>query len=230
MSDAAAVDWERQQKLKKTIPNKQARMNELQTESTTYQLYDERETDSGQPSEHSNPVRASVKSQKIKAEKSQIESELMDAVKQLREEVAELKRNVWRSSRPSNQFQSRTRRGCRGCQEKGGAEQCNHCFKCGLSGHLPKGCRAQGNSSGKSDSVNVAGQTVEWAPHCHSRTAERVARHPDYSQRKHSPVRREITSRKVCSRWESGRICLCEPHLPSTPVTAATSHRKKMHG
>ena len=163
MNDAAAVDWETQQKFKKSIPNKPARINELQTETTTYQLYSDRETDFGQPSEHSTSVKASVKSQKIQAAKSPAENELMDAVKQLREEVAELRKNVKDSARPSHQFQSRGKRACRGCQDRGEEEQCDHCFKCGLSGHFSRGCRGQSNTRGNTDSANIKGQTVEYS-------------------------------------------------------------------
>ena len=55
INDAAAVDWEGQQKLKKTITTKPARINELRTETTAYQLHDYREAEFGPPSEHSTP-------------------------------------------------------------------------------------------------------------------------------------------------------------------------------
>lgn len=156
MNDAAAVDMERQQKLKKSLPVKPARVNELQTETSIDQL----PADTNQLPGQSTLAKGNVKSQKLTAVKSQMETELMDAVKQLREEVAELRKNVQQSPRPPNQFQSRTRRACRGCQERGDEEQCDHCFKCGLTGHLSRGCRAQRNSKGKSGTVDVAGQGI----------------------------------------------------------------------
>lgn len=156
MNDAAAVDFERQQKLKRSIPVKPARVSELQTETSTEQL----QADTNQLPGQSASAKSSVKSQKVTAVKSQMESELMNAVKQLREEVAELRKNVQQPPRPPNQFQPRTRRACRGCQERGEEEQCDHCFKCGLTGHLSRGCRAPRNGKGNSGSVDVSGQSV----------------------------------------------------------------------
>ncbi|KAK0153418.1 hypothetical protein N1851_004927 [Merluccius polli] len=160
MNDAAAVDLETQQKLKRSNPVKPARVNELQTETSTDQMQADRNQAPGQ----STPVKANVKGQKVTAVKNQIETELMDAIKQLRDEVAELKKNVHQSPRPPRQFQPRTRRACRGCQERGDEEQCDHCFKCGLTGHLSRGCRAQGNPKGKSSTVDVSGQSIRGTP------------------------------------------------------------------
>ncbi|KAK0144802.1 hypothetical protein N1851_016626 [Merluccius polli] len=160
MNDAAAVDLETQQKLKRSNPVKPARVNELQTETSIDQMQADRNQAPGQ----STPVKANVKGQKVTAVKNQIESELMDAIKQLRDEVAELKKTVHQSPRPPRQFQPRTRRACRGCQERGDEEQCDHCFKCGLTGHLSRGCRAQGNPKGKSSTVDVSGQSIRGTP------------------------------------------------------------------
>ncbi|KAM9735208.1 uncharacterized protein ACNS7B_014526 [Menidia menidia] len=153
MNDAAAVDWERQQKMKRCVPVKPARVSELHTETSTDQLQADMNQLPGQSAV------AKVKSQKVTAVKSQMETELMDAVKQLREEVAELRKNV-QQPRPPNQFQPRTRRACRRCQERGNEEQCDHCFKCGLTGHLSRGCRAPRNGKGNSGTVDVAGQSI----------------------------------------------------------------------
>lgn len=90
MNDAAGVDLERQQKLKRSIPVKPGRINERQTEISI----DQSQTDTNQLPGLSASAKANVKSQKITAVKSQMETELMDAVKQLREEVAELRKNV----------------------------------------------------------------------------------------------------------------------------------------
>ncbi|XP_063049996.1 uncharacterized protein LOC134444699, partial [Engraulis encrasicolus] len=158
MNDAAAVDLEREQKMKRSLAVRPARVNELQAEPALDQLQADR---------------ANVKSQKVTTAKSNIEMELMDAVKQLREEVAELRKNVHQSPRPPNQFQHhqqsprspnqfrpRTRRACRGCQERGNEEQCDHCFKCGQAGHLARDCRGQRSYSGNGDTVNLSGQSV----------------------------------------------------------------------
>ena len=59
----------------------------------------------------------------------------------------------------------RTKRACRGCQDNGEEEQCDHCFKCGLSGYLSTGCTTQRNTRGNTDTVNVKGQTVEYTSH-----------------------------------------------------------------
>lgn len=43
------------------------------------------------------------------------------------------------------------KRGCRGCQEHGRDDQCDHCFKCG---HLSRGCR--GPPAGKKEKGHSA--------------------------------------------------------------------------
>lgn len=156
MIDAAAVDQERQQKMKKSLPAKPARISELHTETYADHLQAGPHVLPGQGAS----VKAKVKGQKETAVKSQIENELMDAVKKLREEVAELRKNVQQSPQPPNQFQPRIREACKGCQERGKKEQCNHCFKCGLSGHLSRGCIGQRDIKGKNDTVDISGQSI----------------------------------------------------------------------
>jgi len=51
-------------------------------------------------------------------------------------------------------------RGCKECKEQGAGDQCEHCFKCGQSGHFSRGCRGQKRLIGKSDGTNVAIQTL----------------------------------------------------------------------
>lgn len=81
MIDAAAVDQERQQKMKKSLPAKPARISELHTETYADHLQAGPHVFPGQ----GTSVKAKVVGQKETAVKSQIKNELMDAVKKLRE-------------------------------------------------------------------------------------------------------------------------------------------------
>lgn len=81
-------------------------------------------------------------------------------VTELKAEVAEVKQMVLASlnnklqptKRPTYNAGPRRRRGCRTCQNNGEGDNCTHCFKCGQSGHISRGCRAprllQGNDAG----------------------------------------------------------------------------------
>ncbi|CAI5638261.1 unnamed protein product [Oreochromis niloticus] len=88
--------------------------------------------------------------------------EMHDLVKELRNEVAEVRQMVLASlnagkSQTTKRMSeaaadTRRKKGCRTCQSNGDGDNCTHCFKCGQPGHISRGCRAplqlQGNARG----------------------------------------------------------------------------------
>ena len=159
MNDAASVDWERQTKLKKNTTSKVTKVSELQTEVQVHQQsHGAAKAVVGVHEQSSEVVKP--KSRKASAADSQRDTELYEAVKQLREEVAEMRKSMNKPQGPTRQSRWNRERGCKLCQENGTGDQCGHCFKCGQSGHFSNGCRAQRKSAGTSGQVDVAGHHV----------------------------------------------------------------------
>lgn len=148
ISEAANLEQERQQKLRKTVINKPPKVSEVQAEvyppDTSVEVVD--------PVPHCEARGKSKKSQGPKTE--------IDPIEVLKAEVLELKKLMLQTveatqARPAEKTftPSRSRpRGCRACQEAQIGDFCRHCFKCGQEGHLSRGCRRtreqQGNETG----------------------------------------------------------------------------------
>lgn len=77
----------------------------------------------------------------------------------LREEMAEIRKSLGNPKGPAHQTKTSAKRGCGVCKEQGLGDQCGHCFKCGQSGHLSRGCRGQ-RLVERSDSMGVTMQTA----------------------------------------------------------------------
>lgn len=154
MNEAASVELERQSKQRKYTSSKAPKVTELQTEMQF-----------SQPSQGAAEARVGIqeqsaevvkpKSRKTPAVANSRDSELYETVRQLREEMAEIRKSI-----TNRQVRTSIRRGCKVCQEQGTGDQCEHCFKCGQSGHLSRGCRGQTRLAGKSDGKKVTIQTV----------------------------------------------------------------------
>lgn len=140
MNEAASVESERQNKQKKYTSNKAPKINELQTEVQTREerqgtakarvSVQEQSTDVVKPKNRKTPPVVSTK-----------DPELYEAVRLLREEMAEIRKSITNTQGTLRQAKRSIRRECKTCQELGTGDQCEHCFKCGQSGHLSRGKR-----------------------------------------------------------------------------------------
>lgn len=148
ISEAANLEQERQQKLRKTVSSKPPRVNEVQAE-----VYPPDATAAG--------VDTATKCEtERKSKRSQGHSVETDQIEALKAEVLEMKKLMLQTveatkSRPVERTYTPNRsrpRGCRACQEAQMGDSCRHCFKCGQEGHLSRGCRRirepQGNETG----------------------------------------------------------------------------------
>lgn len=152
ISEAANLEQERQQKLRKIVViNKPPKVSEVQA-----QVY---------PPDASAAVVDTVTHREAggKSKKSQGPKTEIDPIEALKAEVLEIKKLMLQTveatqadrQQPTEKTftPSRSRpRGCRACQEAQIGDSCRHCFKCGQEGHLSRGCRQtreqQGNETG----------------------------------------------------------------------------------
>lgn len=148
ISEAANLEQERQQKLRKTVINKPPRVSEMQAEVYSPDA-------SAAAVDTVTHREAGGKSRKSQGPKTET-----DPIEALKAEVLEIKKLLLQTveatqARPTEKTftPSRSRpRGCRACQEAQIGDSCRHCFKCGQEGHLSRGCRRtreqQGNETG----------------------------------------------------------------------------------
>lgn len=162
INEAANLEQERQQKLKKTVMSKPPRLSEIHTEVSPHapQLPFRRETEP--PDDRGDPTNTAEF--RAKSKKGQGRSTEQDSTSHLiegfRAELLEIKKLVLETAEANKKTQTdrtsaytRNRpRGCGNCQEAQIGESCRHCFKCGHEGHLSRGCRQgreqQGNERG----------------------------------------------------------------------------------
>lgn len=159
LNEAASLEWERQQKFKNN--SREAKVKELKTE-----VHPDQEVTvgavGGRDQSSSTPNRDKmVKSQPTATRK---ESELHDIIKQLKEEITEIKGAMKESNRWSSQRRPSRKQGCRDCQDKNKGEECDHCFKCGQSGHHSRGCRSRKKPTDRSEQVDMSANTVTPVP------------------------------------------------------------------
>jgi len=148
ISEAANLEQERQQKLRKIVTNKLPKVSEVQAEvyppNTSATVVD--------TVTHCEAGGQSKRSQGPKPE--------IDPIEMLKAEVREIKKLMLQTveatqGRTTEKTFTPSRgrpRGCRACQEAQIGDSCRHCFRCGQEGHLSRGCRRtreqQGNETG----------------------------------------------------------------------------------
>ena len=77
---------------------------------------------------------------------TEVEQALMKELRELKAEVAAVKERVCvppQAQNPPIQQFMRQALQCRTCQQSGNGWRCNHCFRCGASGHYVRECTAQ---------------------------------------------------------------------------------------
>ncbi|XP_078798076.1 uncharacterized protein LOC111946953 isoform X1 [Oryzias latipes] len=151
---AASLEWERKQKFKKHV--REPRVKEVRVEAQAGP-----ETAVASVSSRPCPTMTKGKTPEM-PNATRTESELLDMVTQLKGEMEEIKKAIRESPRAPFHFRTNRKRGCKSCQAANNGEQCDHCFKCGRSGHLSRDCRS-GKTQGKGP-VNMAASTVITRP------------------------------------------------------------------
>lgn len=140
MNEAASVDLERQNKLKKSTSSKITRVHEMQTEVGIHQQSHDRAEAWPEVQDHAAAAK-NTKGRKGATPASQKDTELYEVVKQLKQEVEEMRKSMHSTPMAPRTPRWNTRRGCKACQDNGVGDHCEHCFKCGQSGHVSRGCR-----------------------------------------------------------------------------------------
>ena len=159
INEAAILEWERQQKLKKNC--KEPRVREIHAET---QSVPEATVGAVGGQERASSTFTKGKVNRTPPAMTHTESELLVVIKQLRGEVEEIKKVMSESPRSFAQQRTSRKRGCRNCQENNKGDNCDHCFKCGLSGHLSRGCRSGRRPTDKQGQVDMSSSTVTAAP------------------------------------------------------------------
>uniref|UniRef100_A0A3B3IJJ6 Gypsy retrotransposon integrase-like protein 1 n=2 Tax=Oryzias latipes TaxID=8090 RepID=A0A3B3IJJ6_ORYLA len=156
MNEAASVETERQSKQRKSISSRSPKVSEIQSENLNSQQSQGVTDARVKVQEQTTEVVKPKNRRPAAAVTSAGESELVETVRLLREEISEIKRSL-SNPQPVQRVRRGVRRGCRVCREQGKADQCEHCFKCGHSGHFSRGCRAEAE---KTDRMKVNVQTA----------------------------------------------------------------------
>ncbi|GLD68381.1 uncharacterized protein AKAME5_001969400 [Lates japonicus] len=155
-NEAASLEWERQQKFKKSSREPKVREIKVETQPAQGAVIG---AVGGQEQPFSTPTKGkAAKTQPVVTRK---DTELLDIINQLKGEIAEIKGTIQESHRPPPSQRLSRRRGCRECQDSNRGEQCDHCFKCGQSGHLSRGCR---RPTDRMEQFNMSASSVASLP------------------------------------------------------------------
>ena len=94
-----------------------------------------------------------------------VEEGLMKELRELKAEVAAVKERVrapLRAQTPLTQQPMRQPPLCRTCQQSGNGWPCNHCFRCGASGHYVRECNAQFSRRSPAESQGNGQRSRPW--------------------------------------------------------------------
>ncbi|XP_070401872.1 uncharacterized protein [Nothobranchius furzeri] len=154
-NEAASMEWERQQKFRRS--SKDLKVREVRAETHPVP-----KTTVGAIWEQEQPSSTGMKTKAMKTQSSasHTETELLQVIRELKGEIQDIRKLVNDTcvSRPSR------KRGCKNCQDNNRGEMCDHCFKCGQSGHLSRGCRLVKKTSEKTDEVGMSVSRVTSMP------------------------------------------------------------------
>ncbi|XP_067279737.1 uncharacterized protein [Pseudorasbora parva] len=149
VNEAAKLDGERQEKLKRLHSAKPPRIHEFHTEPRS----------ENSPALGVQPVRDPGTTMAVKTVKGKefkechkVSNEVPDTqklIEELRAEMRQMMTAVMEANKTfSPRYREERRRGCKKCREEQVDETCQHCFKCGQTGHFSRGCRVQSSQSG----------------------------------------------------------------------------------
>ncbi|KAK7886457.1 hypothetical protein WMY93_026078 [Mugilogobius chulae] len=156
---AASLEWERHQKFKKHI--KEPKIRELHVEAQAVPEATVASVNS-QACPSTTPLKGKMPKPQHTATRT--ESELLDMVTQLKGEMEEIKKAIRESPRAPYHPRTNRKRGCKNCQSVNNGDQCDHCFKCGMSGHLSRDCRTGKGQGKKTGQVDMAASSVTTTP------------------------------------------------------------------
>ncbi|XP_035264283.1 uncharacterized protein LOC118222647 [Anguilla anguilla] len=149
---SSRLEEERKLKFKKAAHMRAMIATELPTDMTVHSRPVKLGED-GQQSDSPQRSSAAVKG-KVVAERRG-EGSTNDAVQELRAEMAEIRELLkdcigqHGTTQPGRLVRRRQTRACEACMKQGQMDSCEHCFKCGATGHFSWGCRQPRPSQGK---------------------------------------------------------------------------------
>lgn len=163
INEAASLELERQNKLRRNITVKPPRVNEIHTEQqqrpNNSHLPLNNETDSNDETQSKGDVVVSTKKKQGQSKEPDpettkliegLKAEFLEVKKMFQETLEATKPRPSTDNRPPSA--ARWARGCQACREAQAGDTCRHCYRCGLEGHLSRGCRqgrfTQGNGRG----------------------------------------------------------------------------------
>ncbi len=250
MNEAASLELERQNKLRRTTTVKPPIINEIHTEIqvNSSQLPPHSEIDTND--ETQTKVGGAASTKKKQGQNKGPDPETVKLIADLRADVLEVKKMFndtleTTKSRPSTDTRpspaARWARGCQRCREAEAGDTCRHCSRCGQEGHLSCGCRQSRFMQGNEKGVAESGPTVALpssrsqvnmvSPHnTHSHARNPPSDHTDtppaIPQPPSSKYQSDTHANYVPSQRQNklisliGRRCMVQCHLDNVPTEA----------
>lgn len=148
LGEAANLEMERQNKLKKTILTRPLKLNEIQADTL----------DSGDDALSKEAT--TPREKKRQGQNNGTAIDTAKAIEDLRADVMEMTKMFSQTIQAAKSLAhvnvtpvsaDRRQRGCKSCRDAQKGEMCSHCYRCGQDGHFSRGCRQrtmQGNERG----------------------------------------------------------------------------------